>query len=56
MKLEVNVKDVVKKVVGAGNNAGRIYVPQRWVGKEVVCALLDDNEIENDDGGKTIMR
>ena len=41
---EVNFEDTIKKKVHKGGNKlksyGRIYLPERWIGKEVYIGLI----------------
>jgi putative transposon-encoded protein len=42
--MDITIKDayqVVEKVVSAGGNSGRVYVPKEWIGKRVKIVLVD---------------
>jgi len=42
MKIEVEAKESLKKVVKAQGNTGRVYLPVSWIGKEVIIILPDE--------------
>jgi putative transposon-encoded protein len=37
---------VIEKVVSAGGNSGRVYVPREWIGKRVKIVLMEPLENE----------
>lgn len=42
--MDITIKDayqVVEKVVSAGGNSGRVYVPRDWIGKRVKIVLIE---------------
>lgn len=39
MKIEVEARESVKKIVKAQGNSGRVYLPPSWIGKEVIIIL-----------------
>ena len=52
--MDITIKDayqVVEKVVSAGGNSGRVYVPRDWIGKRVKIVLLQptNHDIVEDD-------
>jgi putative transposon-encoded protein len=52
--MDITIKDayqVVEKVVSAGGNSGRVYVPRDWIGKRVKIVLIQptNGDIVEDD-------
>ena len=48
--MEITIKDayqVVEKMVSAGGNSGRVYVPKDWIGKRVKIVLIEPIFQEN---------
>lgn len=46
MRISLDAYQVIEKVVKAGGNSGRVYVPREWVDKRVKIILMEplDNE------------
>lgn len=40
------IKNVSRTTVGAGRIYGRVILPQEWIGKKVLCLLLEEPEAE----------
>jgi len=41
MRVELEAYQVIEKVVSAGGNSGRVYVPKEWIGKRVKIVLIE---------------
>ncbi|WP_143763406.1 DUF2080 family transposase-associated protein [Methanothrix harundinacea] len=41
MKITLDAYQVIEKVVKAGGNSGRVYVPREWVDKRVKIILME---------------
>lgn len=45
MKIEINnAKESIVKMAKPHGNSARLLVPKRWVGKQVQCVLLEDED------------
>jgi len=47
--MDITIKDayqVIEKVVSAGGNSGRVYVPKEWISKRVKIVLIDPLDSE----------
>jgi len=49
MKITLDAYQVIEKVVSAGGNSGRVYVPREWIGKRVKIVLIDSLDDSKED-------
>lgn len=38
-----NIEDICKKIVKPTGASGHVYLPKKWINKEVIVLLVDDN-------------
>jgi putative transposon-encoded protein len=50
MKITLDAYQVIEKVVKAGGNSGRVYVPREWVNKRVKIILMEPADIGSEYG------
>jgi len=41
MRISLDAYQVIEKVVRAGGNSGRVYVPKEWIDKRVKIVLVE---------------
>lgn len=42
MKVEIDVTQVIEKLVAPAGTSGRVYVPHKWIGKTVKVMLIEE--------------
>jgi putative transposon-encoded protein len=47
MSITLDAYQVIEKIVKAGGNSGRVYVPKEWVDKRVKIILMEPVEVQD---------